>query len=79
MRAGAYQGVFGMGYSVAGFVAPFIVTATVLTMGVAGLVHARGIFVLAAAGMTAIAWTAKRVVPPVLADDKPQDDNALTA
>ncbi len=63
VRAGAYQGVFGMGYSVAGFVAPFIVTATVLTMGVPGWFVLAGIFVLAAAGMTAIAWTAKRAVP----------------
>ena len=62
VRAGAYQGVFGMGYSVAGFVAPFIVTATVLTMGVPGWFVLAGIFVLAAAGMTAIAWTAKRAV-----------------
>jgi hypothetical protein len=79
VRAGAYQGVFGMGYSLGGMVAPFIVTATVLTLGVAGWIILAAIFVLAAAGMTAIAWTAKRVVPPVLADDKPQDDNALTA
>lgn len=79
VRAGAYQGVFGMGYSVAGFVAPFIVTATVLTMGVPGWFVLAGIFVLAAAGMSAIAWTAKRAVIPVAADGKPPDDEALPA
>ncbi len=62
VRAGAYQGVFGMGFSVAGLVAPFIVTVTVLTMGVPGWFVLAGIFVLAAAGMSAIAWTAKRPV-----------------
>ena len=63
VRAGAYQGVFGMGFSLGGMVAPFIVTATVLTMGVPGWFVLAGIFVLAAAGMSAIAWTAKRSVP----------------
>ena len=63
VRAGAYQGVFGMGYSLGGIVAPFVVTATALTLGVAGWIILAGIFVLAAAGMSAIAWTAKRSVP----------------
>jgi MFS family permease len=62
VRAGAYQGVFGMGFSLGGMVAPFVVTATVLSLGVPGWIILAGIFVLAAAGMSAIAWTAKRSV-----------------
>jgi MFS family permease len=79
VRAGAYQGVFGMGFSVAGALGPFVVTATALTMGVSGWIILAVMFVLAAAGMSAIAWTAKRVVPPVEADRKPRDDDAVPA
>ena len=79
VRAGAYQGVFSMGYSLAGVVAPFVVTATVLTLGTVGWIILAGIFVLAAAGMTAIAWTAKRVLPPVPADGNPRDDGVVAA
>lgn len=64
VRAGAYQGVFGMGFSLGGMVAPFIVTATILTMGVPGWFVLAGIFVLAAAGLTAIALTSARQVLP---------------
>jgi hypothetical protein len=64
VRAGAYQGVFGMGFSLAGVFAPFIVTATVLGLGVPGWVILAAMFVLAAAGMSAIAWTAKRSAVP---------------
>jgi MFS family permease len=76
-RAGAYQGVFSMGYSFGGMVAPFVVTATVLTLGAPGWLILAAIFVLAAVGMSAIAWTSKQVLPPVEAEGKPRDDGAV--
>jgi MFS family permease len=55
VKAGAYQGIIGTFYSVGATLAPFVITATALNLGLAGWVILALMFVLAAAGMTAIA------------------------
>ncbi|MFT4030226.1 MAG: MFS transporter [Protaetiibacter sp.] len=59
-RAGAYQGVFGMGYSLSSLVAPLVITATVLAFGMGGWVILAVLFLLAALGVSAIAFRAAR-------------------
>lgn len=55
VRAGAYQGVFGMGFSLGALGAPIVVNATAITFGFAGWVMLGLIFLAAAAGIWAIA------------------------
>ena len=55
VRAGAYQGVFGMGFSLGALASPLVVNATAITFGFAGWVMLAGIFLAAAAGIWLIA------------------------
>ncbi|HWV49653.1 MAG TPA: hypothetical protein VN035_09365, partial [Microbacterium sp.] len=55
VRAGAYQGVFGMGFSVGALAAPIIVNATALTYGFIGWVVLGAVFLGSAAGIWVIA------------------------
>ncbi len=64
VRAGAYQGVFGMGFSLGALASPMIVNATALTYGLAGWGMLALIFLLAAAGIMLIARRAASVAPP---------------
>jgi MFS family permease len=57
-RAGAYQGVFAMGFSLGALASPLIVTATALTLGFWGWVILAAVFLLSALGITAIAYRA---------------------
>jgi MFS family permease len=59
-RAGAYQGVFSMGFSLGALASPLVVTATALTLGFWGWVILGGIFLASALGITAIAYRAAR-------------------
>jgi MFS family permease len=59
-RAGAYQGVFSMGFSLGALAAPLVVTATALTLGFWGWAILGGIFLASALGITAIAYRAAR-------------------
>jgi len=54
-RAGAYQGVFSMGFSLGAMAAPLVITATVLTHGPAGWALLAALFAGSAAGITVIA------------------------
>jgi MFS family permease len=54
-RAGAYQGVFSMGFSVGAMVAPLVITVTVLTHGVAGWLMLAALFLGSALGIVLIA------------------------
>lgn len=54
-RAGAYQGMFGMGFSLGAMLAPLVVTATVVENGVPGWAVLAVIFLAAALGITLIA------------------------
>lgn len=55
VKAGAYQGIIGTFYSVGATFAPLVITATALNLGLLGWLILALMFVLAAAGMTAIA------------------------
>lgn len=55
VRAGAYQGVFGMGFSLGALAAPIVVNATAITYGLAGWGMLAGIFLAAAIGIWLIA------------------------
>ncbi|WP_255305053.1 MFS transporter [Microbacterium sp. 3J1] len=55
VRAGAYQGVFGMGFSVGALASPIVVNATAISFGFAGWVVLAGIFLAAAVGIWLIA------------------------
>ncbi|WP_246139923.1 MFS transporter [Protaetiibacter larvae] len=57
-RAGAYQGVYSMGFSVASLVAPLVITVTALDHGLAGWLVLGGLFLASAVGVTAIAFAA---------------------
>lgn len=57
VRAGAYQGVFGMGFSVGALAAPIVVNATAITYGFVGWVVLGVVFLGSAAG---IRWIARR-------------------
>lgn len=54
-RAGAYQGVFGMGFSLGALAAPLVVNATAITYGFLGWVVLATIFLAAASGTWVIA------------------------
>lgn len=55
VRAGAYQGVFGMGFSLGALAAPVVVNATAITFGFAGWGMLALIFLAAATGIWVIA------------------------
>lgn len=57
VRAGAYQGVFGMGFSLGALASPMVVNATAISFGFAGWAMLAAIFLAAAAG---ILWIARR-------------------
>lgn len=63
VSAGAYQGIIGTFYSVGATFAPFVVTATALDLGLPGWGVLAAVFLLSAAGMTAIALRAARSEP----------------
>ena len=54
-RAGAYQGLFAMGYSLGAMAAPLVVTVTVLNLGVPGWLILGAVFMAAAVGIWRIA------------------------
>ncbi|MFH5821039.1 MFS transporter [Georgenia sp. AZ-5] len=60
-RAGAYQGLFAMGYNVGAMAAPVVVTATALTHGWWGWLALGVLFLVAALGMW---WIARRATGP---------------
>lgn len=55
VRAGAYQGVFGMGFSLGSLAAPIVVNATAITFGLPGWLMLAAIFLASAFGVSAIA------------------------
>lgn len=55
VRAGAYQGVFGMGFSLGALASPLVVNATAITFGFAGWGMLAAIFLASAAGIWLIA------------------------
>lgn len=57
VRAGTYQGVFGMGYSVGALAAPLVVNATAITHGLAGWALLAAIFLASGLGTW---WIARR-------------------
>ncbi|WP_372968281.1 MFS transporter [Microbacterium sp.] len=63
VRAGAYQGVFGMGFSLGALASPIVVNATALTFGFGGWAMLAGIFLAAAVGIWLIARRAARSAP----------------
>jgi MFS family permease len=63
-RAGAYQGVYSMGFSIGSMVAPLVITATALDNGLIGWIVLGGIFLASAVGVTAIAYRAARTTEP---------------
>jgi MFS family permease len=60
VRAGTYQGVFSMGYSVGAMAAPLVVTSTALTHGLGGWTILAAIFLASGLGTWAIARSAAR-------------------
>ncbi|MFT2815389.1 MFS transporter [Leifsonia sp. A12D58] len=63
-NAGAYQGVFSMGFGVGAMAAPFVVAGTALAFGMPGWIALAAIFLAAALGISAIA---RRAAAPVAA------------
>ncbi|GAA4369873.1 MFS transporter [Agromyces bauzanensis] len=63
VRAGTYQGVFSMGYSLGALAAPLVVTSTALTLGLAGWAVLAAIFLVSGLGTWAIARAAARAAP----------------
>lgn len=63
VRAGAYQGVFGMGFSLGALASPIVVNATAITFGLAGWAMLAGIFLASAVGIWAIARRAAASLP----------------
>jgi MFS family permease len=57
-RAGAFEGVFAMGFSMGAMLAPFFVTSTALTSGMAGWAVLAAVFLAAGLGVWAIARAA---------------------
>ncbi|NII69203.1 MFS transporter [Microbacterium ulmi] len=55
VRAGTYQGVFSMGYSLGALAAPLVVNATVLTHGFGGWAALAAVFLVSGLGTWAIA------------------------
>jgi MFS family permease len=60
VRAGAYQGVFGMTFSIASLVAPLLVNATAIALGFAGWAILAAVFLGSAVGIAVIAFRAAR-------------------
>jgi MFS family permease len=60
VRAGTYQGVFAMGYSVGAMAAPLVVTSTALSYGLGGWAILAGVFLASGLGTWAIARSAAR-------------------
>ncbi|MGR0321015.1 MFS transporter [Agromyces sp. ZXT2-3] len=60
VRAGTYQGVFGMGYSIGAMCAPLVVAATALEHGLAGWGVLAAVFLASGLGTWAIARSAAR-------------------
>jgi hypothetical protein len=58
VRAGTYQGVFAMGYSVGATAAPLVVTSTALTFGLGGWAILAAVFLASGLGTWAIARSA---------------------
>lgn len=58
VRAGTYQGVFAMGYSVGATAAPLVVTSTALTFGLGGWAILAAVFIASGLGTWAIARSA---------------------
>ncbi|MFD6055887.1 MFS transporter [Agromyces sp. NPDC060279] len=57
VRAGAFQGVFGMGYSLGALAAPLVVNATAISHGLLGWAVLAGVFLASGLG---IRWIARR-------------------
>jgi hypothetical protein len=64
VRAGTYQGVFAMGYSLGAMASPLVVTSTALTLGLAGWAILAAVFLAAGLGTWAIARSAARAELP---------------
>jgi MFS family permease len=62
-RAGAYQGVFGLGWSISSMIAPLAITAAV-TNGLLGWVALAALFLISAFGVWLIAYRASVTQPP---------------
>lgn len=62
VRAGTYQGVFSMGYSLGAMAAPLFVTSTALTLGFGGWAILAAVFLASGLGTWAIARGAARSV-----------------
>ena len=60
VRAGTYQGVFSMGYSLGAMVSPLFVTSTALTLGLGGWAILGAVFLASGLGTWAIARVAAR-------------------
>ena len=58
LRAGAYQGMFGMGFSLGAMCAPLIITATALQLGTLGWAILAALFVASSVGIWLIARSA---------------------
>ncbi|TXK19706.1 MFS transporter [Homoserinibacter sp. GY 40078] len=67
-RPGAYQGVYSMAFAVGSMVAPLVIAATALEHQFLGWIALAAMFLLAAAGVTAIAFRAARTAPAVRAE-----------
>ncbi|MGW9630594.1 MFS transporter [Agromyces sp. NPDC055520] len=61
VRAGAYQGVFGMGYTVGALAAPLVVNATAISHGFSGWAVLAAIFLASGLGTWALARRAARM------------------
>lgn len=61
LRAGAYQGVYSMGFAIGSMVGPLVITLTALDNGLPGWILLGAIFLASALGVTAIAYRAARV------------------
>jgi MFS family permease len=58
VRAGTYQGVFSMGYSIGAMASPLVVTSTALSLGLAGWAILAAVFLASGLGTWAIARSA---------------------
>ncbi|OZB89526.1 MAG: hypothetical protein B7X41_02355, partial [Microbacterium sp. 14-71-5] len=63
VRAGAYQGVFGMTFAIGSLFAPLLVNATAIALGFAGWAILAVVFLGSALGISAIAFRAARQQP----------------
>ncbi len=64
VRAGTYQGVFAMGYSLGAMASPLVVTSTALELGLAGWAVLAAVFLSAGLGTWAVARSAARTGLP---------------